>query len=236
MNRAQVKEFLKYTSSRHNNVKLAYEEEENDTLAFLDIKITRTAGGFTTSVYRKKTFSGVYLNYGSFLPVDYKRGLIATLLHRTYTICSDYSKLHEEINRLKVIWQKNSFPLFFIDKCVKKFLDQLFVKKSSTELPNKKEVILPLVFLGKISLQIKKKLQSIFRELAPGLKLTTVFSSPNRLISGFRFKDRSPREMDSMLLYKFMCGTCNCFYIGETKRYFQVRSCQHMGISILTNN
>ena len=82
-----------------------------------------------------------YLNYGSFLPVDYKRGLIATLLHRTYTICSDNSKLHEEINRLKVIWQKNSFPLFFIDKCVKKFLDQLFFKKSSTKLPNKKEVM-----------------------------------------------------------------------------------------------
>ena len=107
--------------------------------------------------------------------------IIATLLHRTYTICSDFSKLHEEINRLKIIWQKNSFPLFFIDKCVKKFLDKLFIKKTSNERPNKKEVTLPLVFLGKISLQVKKKLQSIFRELAPGLKLKVVFSSPNRL-------------------------------------------------------
>ena len=44
------------------------------------------------------------------------------------------------------------------------------------------------------------------------------------------------REMDSMLLYKFTCGTCNCTYIGETKRHFQVRSSEHMGISILTNN
>ena len=141
-------------------------------------------------MYRKKTFSGVYLNYGSYLPLEYKKGLIATLLHRTYTICSDFSKLHEEINRLKIIWQKNSFPLFFIDKCVKKFLDKLFIKKTSNERPNKKEVTPPLVFLSKISLQVKKKLQSIFRELAPGLKLKVVFSSPNRLRCGFRFKDR----------------------------------------------
>ena len=55
--------------------------------------------------------------------MEYKKGLIATLLHRTYVICSDYSKLHEEINKLKVIWQKNSFPLFFIDRCVKNFLE-----------------------------------------------------------------------------------------------------------------
>ena len=235
-NRDQVKKFLRYMNSRHKNIKFTYEEEQNDTLAFLDIKITRTAGGFTTSVYRKKTFSGVYLNYGSYLPLEYKKGLIATLLHRTYTICSDFSKLHEEINRLKVIWQKNSFPLFFIDKCVKKFLDKLFIKKTSNERPDKKEVILPLVFLGKISLQVKKKLQSIFRELAPGLKLKVVFSSPNRLRCGFRFKDRLPRGLDSMLLYKFTCGTCNCTYIGETKRHFDVRSHEHMGVSILTNN
>ena len=232
----QVKKFLRYLNSRHQNMKFTYEEEQNETLAFLDIKITRTAGRFTTSVYRKKTFSGVYLNFGSFLPVEYKRGLIATLLHRTYTICSDFNKLHEEINRLKVIWQKNSFPLFFIDKCVKKFLDKLFIKKTSNERVDKKEIVVPLVFLGRISLQIKKKLQSTFRELAPGLKLKIVFSSPNRLRSGFMFKDRLPREMDSMCLYKFTCGTCNCTYIGETKRHFQVRSYEHMGVSLLTNN
>ena len=93
-----------------------------------------------------------------------------------------------------------------------------------------------MVFLGKITLQVKKKLQSTFKELCPGLKLKIVLSSPNRLRSGFLFKDRLPREMDSMLLYKFTCGVCNCTYIGETKRHFQVRSFEHMGISILTDN
>ena len=38
-----------------------------------------------------------------------------------------------------------------------------------------------------------------------------------------------------MLLYKFTCGACNCTYIGETKRHFQVRSHEHMGLSLFTN-
>ena len=72
--------------------------------------ITRNGGKLTTSIHRKKTFSGVYVNYNSFFPRDYKRCLISTLVHPAYTICSDYDELHQEIGRLKTIWQKIVFP------------------------------------------------------------------------------------------------------------------------------
>ena len=147
---SQVKKFLQYMNSRHANIRFTVEEEDNDTLSFLDIAITRTEGKLSTSIHRKKTFSGVYVNYNSFLPRDYKRGLISTLLHRAYTICSDYNRLHQEIEKLKTIWQKNSFPLSFIDRCVKKFLDKLFVKNNSSKpASSKKEVLICTEFLGK---------------------------------------------------------------------------------------
>ena len=88
----------------------------------------------------------MYLNQGSFLPSEYKNGLIATLIHRTHAICSDYVKFNDEVSKLKVIRQKNVFLLLFIYKCVKKFLDKLFIKKLSTESPAKKKVIFPMVF------------------------------------------------------------------------------------------
>ena len=72
-----------------------------------------------SSALLRPSGSMVYLNFGSFLHVEYKKGLIATLLYRTYTICSDYAKFHDEDIKLKMIWQKNGFPLFFIDKRVK---------------------------------------------------------------------------------------------------------------------
>ena len=80
--RVHVKKFLKYINSRHHHIQFTCEEESNNKISFLDISMTR-------SLYRKKTFSGVYLNFNSFLPIDPKKGLIHTLLFRAYNICAD---------------------------------------------------------------------------------------------------------------------------------------------------
>ena len=86
-----------------------------------------------------------------------EKSLIHTFLFRAYNIYVDYVTLHTEIEFLKSIWQRNSFPLFFIDKCIKGFLDNLFIKRNiSGTVSKKKEVFICLEFLGKISLQNKK--------------------------------------------------------------------------------
>ena len=54
---SQVKKFLRYMNSRHANIKFTVEEEENDSISFLDIAITRIDGKLSTSIHRKKTFS-----------------------------------------------------------------------------------------------------------------------------------------------------------------------------------
>ena len=108
-------------NSRHRNIQFTCEEKSNDKISFLDISLTRSNNKLVTSLYRKKSFSGVYMNYNNFLPTNYKKGLIDTLLFRSYNICADYSILPNEIEYLNTIWQKNSFPFFFIDKCNKMF-------------------------------------------------------------------------------------------------------------------
>ena len=116
------------------------------------------------------------MNYNSFLPTNYKKGLIDTLLFRSYNICADYSILHNEIKYLKTIWQKNSFPLLFSDNCIKNFLDKLFItRKSSNTISDEKEIFICLEFLGKISLQSKKELIDIFRTCRKKMKLNVLF-------------------------------------------------------------
>ena len=57
-----------------------------------------------------------------------------------------------KLNVLKSIWQKNSFPLFFIDKYIERFLDKLFIKLNiSGTVSMTKEVFICLEFLGKMS-------------------------------------------------------------------------------------
>ena len=88
--RDQVKKFLKYINSRHTDIQFTCGEESNDKISFLDISVKIINNKLTTSLYRKKTFSGIYLNFNSFLPMDYKKGLIHNLLFRAYNICADY--------------------------------------------------------------------------------------------------------------------------------------------------
>ena len=230
-----VKKFHRYLNSRHPNMSFTYETEVDNKMPFLDVEITRHDNKFQTSTYRKPTFSGVYSNYQSYLPVEYKRGLLLTLLYRALTISSSYIDFHGEVVKLKEIWQKNGYPLFFIDKCVYLFLDKLFMNKCKVkDTKTKKEVQISLMYLGAISLQVRKRLRNIFRSLLPEVSFKIVFSSNQRLQNCFSFKDRLPFDIQSLVVYKFTCSTCNCTYVGKTKRHFLVRAYEHLLLSYKT--
>ena len=98
-----VKKFPRYMNLRHVNIQSTFEEESNDKISFLDISVTRSNNKLVTSLYRKKTSSGVCMNYNSFLPTDYKKGGIDTLLFRSFNICADYRILPNEIKYLETI-------------------------------------------------------------------------------------------------------------------------------------
>ena len=115
---SHVNKFEKYLNSRHKNIKFTKEIEKDNSLSFLDIKIGRKADNFETSIYRKPTFSGVYLNFKSYVPEVYKKGLVNCLLYRIYNLCSNWDIIHEEIKKLKKILIQNKYPLNFIDFCV----------------------------------------------------------------------------------------------------------------------
>ena len=110
--------FRKYMSSKHQNINFTVEKENVGSLSILDFKICRKNGKFVTSVYRKPTFSGVFTNYESFIPTHQKRGLLHTLLHRSFSIRCDFKTFHSEIDHLKTILIKNNYPLNFIDSCI----------------------------------------------------------------------------------------------------------------------
>ena len=91
--KSHVESFLKYLNSKHDNIKFTCELEFKQSLNFLDISVHRS-NVFSTSVYRKSTFSGLGLSYFSFIPLKFLRATVSTLLTRAYRICSDYKSLH----------------------------------------------------------------------------------------------------------------------------------------------
>ena len=124
-----VAKLAEYFSSKHPNIRFTFELENNNTLPFLDVTVFRDADKFSSSVHRKDTFSGVYTNFKSFMPETYKRGLVSTLLYRGFMICSSFQSLHEEIEKLKMIFSKNGYPSKLVDKCIFKFFNKQFEER-----------------------------------------------------------------------------------------------------------
>ena len=139
---------------------LIIEREKQNRMSFLDIVIIHENKTFTTSAYRKPTFSGVYTHFDSFLPSTYKFGTVYTLAYRCFRIFSGRTKLHNELVGLKDTFLKNGFPEDFINKCFKKFMDNIHVVKETTLTVEKKPLVLVLPYLGSISLQFRTKLKN----------------------------------------------------------------------------
>ena len=97
------------------------EIEENNSLSFLDIKVSRENKKFVASVYRKNTFSNIFTNFKGFTPDIYKRWLIETLHHRSFRLCSNYENFHREIETLKSIFKLSIYPHNFVNHCIKMF-------------------------------------------------------------------------------------------------------------------
>ena len=99
-------------NSRYKNINFSLETEKDGQVPFLDLNVFRENGKFLNNVYGKETFTGVYTNCFSFIPLEHKFDLVYTLLHRfcfLFCLASDLSKFHFEIENLKEILLSNGY-------------------------------------------------------------------------------------------------------------------------------
>ena len=75
-----LKYFQEFLNSCHINMSFSMETEKENKLSFLDLEVICEVGKFTTTIYRKPTFSSVYSNFKSFLPSVYKFCMVCTLV------------------------------------------------------------------------------------------------------------------------------------------------------------
>ena len=122
-----VKPFVDYMNSNHKNINFSFETEKYEQMPFLDVNVFRENGTFVTNFYRKETFPGFYTNFPSFITLEHKFGPVYTLLHRCFCLVSDMTKFHFEIEKLKEILLSNGCCNKFIDKCISKFMNKLYI-------------------------------------------------------------------------------------------------------------
>ena len=118
----EANSFLSYLNARHPNIKFKIELEKDKKLSFSDILISSKNGGFQTSVHRKDTFYGLFMNYRSFLPTIYKLGLVNTLIDRVFKIAHNRTLFYFEMKKVKEFLGKNSYPPHLVDKQMRKYI------------------------------------------------------------------------------------------------------------------
>ena len=84
-----------------------------------------------TSVFHKKTYTELLLNYFSFVPNSYKHGLIKTLIDCLYTINSTWTSFNVDLKNFKLVLLKNQYPLSMIDNVIKKYLQNVISKTNT---------------------------------------------------------------------------------------------------------
>ena len=99
--------FYSYLNTRHQNIKFNFHKEKDNKLPFLDTLINNTDYDLQTLRFHKKAYTGLLLNYFSFVPNCYKLGLIKMLVDRMDRTNELRTAFDKDLNDLKNILQKN---------------------------------------------------------------------------------------------------------------------------------
>ena len=119
----------------HPNIKFTKEQENENKLSFLDVKIKKVHHDantkFLLSIFRNKTFAGLGMNFHSYTFTNFKLNNIKTLLHRAYSLCSNWDEFHEEVTFLSHCFKENGYPsnLFFSNSSFENKEEYFNVKK-----------------------------------------------------------------------------------------------------------
>ncbi len=229
-----IQQFLVYLNACHKSIKFTVENAVDNSLPFLDVSVSKVRGKFETCMYRKKTFTGLYTWFDSFMPLQYKLSLVFCLLSRAYEICSSYEKVIAEFKVIQNILGKNGYPENVLSRCVKRFMDNKFRVKCAIHTVPKKICYVVLPFIGSQSLKIKKNVLNLIGSNYNQVEVHVVFRSISCLWHMFQVKEPVPGELRSCVIYKFKCSSCNATYFGKTKRHFSIRVAEHLGLSART--
>ena len=202
-------------------------------MPFLNVLITRTSN-CSKHLCTTNPHLVEYMQVSSFISEEYKVGLIFNLLFRTFSIVLDFSEFYSEVCHLKEILKKNAFPIKLIDSYIKSFLNKRLTEKPVTLTAEKKDLVIVLPFLGKLSLDLRTCLPNTISKNLPFCKIRVVFKSSTCISNFFQFKDKMPYCLHSNAVYKFSCGRCNATYYGKTCQHLSIRVGKHTGVSPLT--
>lgn len=112
-------------------------------------------------------------------------------------------------------------------------MNKLFIPQENLR-KKKTNVYLKLPYYGTYSKTIQKEITKILSPIFTNHEFRFIFTNNFNLSSLFPYKDKVPTELQTRVIYKYICDSCNKSYYGETSRNFRTRMYEHAGLSSVT--
>ncbi|UYV66885.1 hypothetical protein LAZ67_4003230 [Cordylochernes scorpioides] len=215
---AEIDTFLYFLYNLKPYLKFTHEIENNKSLAFLDIQLVRKELHIETTIYRKPTHTGNYLNFSSFGPIHNKIAEVKTLSKRLTTHCSNRNiERKEESNIIFKELIVNNYPKKFIKKHF--YTPRFPSSNNNNDQSDKRYCSLPYSYGSERIARILKKYNII-----------ATYQSAQNLKQILRHSDTKinrKKKNKNNVIYKIPCKTCPATYIGETSKALKERINQH---------
>ena len=153
--------FVDYMNKQHKFLKFTSEAENDNSFSFLDIKTSHHNQQFKTCVSRKPTSSGVFMHCESYVDQTDKKSLTDTLLFRCFSVCSDYTLFHLEVENLREILRSNRYPSRTTEQSIRSFLNKLHVPEKVIPTVPKKRTFYSTSISGNVVIQFKAKIKNL---------------------------------------------------------------------------
>ena len=213
------------------------EKPKCDTFQFLDVEfsVDPATSKVTTGIFTKESSTGISFNYHSNLPPAYKTGVIKTLIHRAYKLCSTWSLFDKEIQRIRQNFTNEDFPLSLIDRTIRNLVYRLRKSRSppDDEPPKRIQFYLQTHCVDTFETDKKHLSTVLHRHVKPINHATEVklalYYKPKKIGSIFSLRARQPDIRRHGVVYQFHCNqdSCNATYIGYTSNSLLTRASQH---------
>ena len=108
-----------------------------------------------------------------------------------------------------------------VEKCIKEFLGKILAPKTTVCPVPKKNLVLALPYLDKLSLQIRTRINRILKNKLPYCNIRFIFWTKCKISRFFTFKDRIPSILGFGIVDKFHCGGCKAYLLWQNKTWLR---------------
>jgi len=177
-------------------------------------------GGVKVTVYRKPTHTDQYLGFESHHPLEHKRSVVRTLLHRAKTVVTTPEDQHSEQSHVKKALKANGYPPWALTIPNKPLPtpNQENLNKNLLEDGRRRAIGIPYVK------GLSEHLQRVFKK-----HRTQVYHKPWNTLKAQLVHPKDPVDIARKcgVVYQLNCNDCDATYVGETIRSFGTRLKEH---------